>query len=201
MSSARGSQQPQARLFANRVVVRQFTRANNGIIAGADPELGTMTTENDMQMNKEAEDKTLHRMANVHDLLKMWQGRQNLRATQIEFRAQNKQITAMESNSDTEEIVTASWTLCQHDGVAAFQLSERCPLAPPCSAKDIPGGWTHIFNVRRIRRFNCHPVESDENSAPECILETEDWLNWNGDLDKPNDSEDDCWVEVESVIK
>jgi len=96
MSSARGSQQPQARLFANRVVVRQFTRANNGIIAGADPELGTMTTENDMQMNKEAEDKTLHRMANIHDLLKMWQGSQNLRATQIEFRAHNKQITAME---------------------------------------------------------------------------------------------------------
>jgi hypothetical protein len=43
-----------------------------------------------------------------------------------------------------------------------------------------------------------YPVESDEDSAPENILDTEDWLNWNGDLDNPNDSEDDCAADVES---
>jgi hypothetical protein len=29
-------------------------------------------------------------------------------------------------------------------------------------------------------------------------LDTEDWLNWNGDLDNPNDREDDCAADVES---
>jgi hypothetical protein len=32
-------------------------------------------------------------------------------------------------------------------------------------------------------------------------LDTEDWLNWNGDLDNPNDCEDDCVVDFESCIK
>jgi len=63
------------------VVVRQFARANNGILAGTDPELDTMNTENDSEMKKEAEEQKLHRMAKVHDLLEMWQGSQNLHAT------------------------------------------------------------------------------------------------------------------------
>ena len=57
------------------------------------------------------------------------------------------------------------------------------------------------MNVRRIRRINRHPVESDEDSAPECILDTEHWLNWNGDLDALNDSEGDSRVDVESDIE
>jgi hypothetical protein len=100
--------------------------------------------------------------------------------------------------SDTEEIVKSSWSLSQHDGMAAFKLSERSPLPPPLFAKDLPGGRTQLWNVRRIWTINCHPVESDEDSAPESILDTEDWLNWNGDLDNPNDSEDDCAADVES---
>jgi hypothetical protein len=44
-------------------------------------------------------------------------------------------------------------------------------------------------------------VESDDGSAPECISQTADWLNWNGDLDNPNDSEDDCTVEIESDME
>jgi hypothetical protein len=79
-----------------------------------------------------------------------------------------------------EEIVKPSRLLFQHDGVAAFKLSERSPLLPGLSAKDLPGGRTQILNVRRIRRINRHPVESDEDSAPESISDTEDWLNWNG---------------------
>jgi len=56
------------------------------------------------------------------------------------------------------------------------------------------------MNVRQIRRIDCHPVESDEDSASETISDTEDWLNWNGDLDNPNDSEDNCAADIESDI-
>jgi hypothetical protein len=41
-------------------------------------------------------------------------------------------------------------------------------------------------------------VESDENSAPESISDTKDWLNWNGDLNNSNDSEEDCVAADES---
>jgi hypothetical protein len=69
------------------------------------------------------------------------------------------------------------------------------------SAKDLPRGQTQILNVRRIWRINCHPVESDEDSVPDSISVTEDWLNWNGDLDYPNDSEEDCAADNDSVIE
>jgi len=184
-----------------KVVVRQFARANNGILAGTDPELDTTNTENDSEMKKEAEKRKLHRMAKVHDFLEMWQGSQNLRATQKESRAQNKQMTAVGYISDMEEIVKASWSLFQHAGAAAFKLSERSPLPPALSAKDLPGGRTRILNVRRIRRINRHPVETDEDSAPERISDTDDWLNWNGDLDDPNDCEEDCAADDESNIE
>jgi len=92
---------------------------------------------------------------------------------------------------DTEEIVKASCSLFQHDCAIAFKLSERSPLPPALSAKDLPGGRTQILNIRRIRRFNRHPVVSDKDSAQESISDTDDWLNWNGDLDSTNYSEDD----------
>jgi len=107
-----------------KVVVRQFARANNVILAGTDPELDTMNTENYSEMKNEAEETKLHRMAKVHDFLEMLQGSQNLRATQKESRTQNKQMTAVGYISDTEEIVKSSWSLSQHDGTAAFKLSE-----------------------------------------------------------------------------
>jgi len=184
-----------------KVVVRQSARANNGILAGTDPELDTTNTENHSEMKKEAEERKLHRMAKVHDFLEMWQGSQNLRATQKVSWAQNKQMTAVGYISDTEEIVKASWSLFQHDGAAALILSERSPLPPALSAKNLPGGRTQILNVRRIRRINPHPVESDDDSAPDSISDTEDWLNWNGDLDNPNDSEEVCAAADESDIE
>jgi len=98
-------------------------------------------------------------------------------------------------------MVNASWSLFQHDGAAAFKLSERCPLPPPLSVKDLSGGQTPILNARRIRKINRHPVESDEDSAPESISDTEDWLNLNGDLDNPTDSEDDCRADFQSDIE
>jgi len=184
-----------------KVIVRKFARANNGILARTDPALDTLNTENNSEMKKEEEERKLHRMANIHHFLEMLQGSQNLRATQKKSRAQNKQMTAVGYISDTEEIVKASWSLFQHDGAAAFKLSERSPLPPALSAKDLPGGWTQILNVRRIRRINHHPVKSDEDSAPESISDTDDWLNWNGDLDHPIGSEEDCAADNESDIE
>jgi len=170
-------------------------------LAGTDPELDTRNTGNDLEMKKQAEERKLHRMAKVHNFLEMWQGSQNLSATKKESCGQNNQMTTVGYISDTEEIVKASWSLFQHDGAAAFKLSERSPLSPALSAKDLPGGRTQILNVRRIRRINRHPVASDKNSAPESISDTDDWLNWNGDLDNPNDSEDDCAADDKSDIE
>jgi len=109
-------------------------------LAGTDPELDTTNTENDLEMKKEAEARKLHRMVKVHGFLEMWRGSQNLRATQKESRAQNKQMTTVGYISDMEVIVKASWSLFQHEGVAAFKLSARSPLPPGLSAKDLPGG-------------------------------------------------------------
>jgi len=64
------------------VVVRQFARANNRILASADPELDTINIANNWEMKKDAEERKLHRMAKVHDFLEMRQVSQNLRATQ-----------------------------------------------------------------------------------------------------------------------
>jgi len=71
-------------------IIGQFARANTGILAGTDPKLNTTNTENDSEMKKEAEERKLHRMAKVDDCLEMWQGSQNLHATQNESRSQNK---------------------------------------------------------------------------------------------------------------
>jgi len=95
--------------LCEKVIVRQFARANNGILAGTDPELDTPNSANDSEMKKEAEQRKLHRMAKVHDFLVMWQGSQNLRPMHEESSAQNKQMTAIEYISDTEEIINASW--------------------------------------------------------------------------------------------
>jgi hypothetical protein len=184
-----------------KVVLRQFALANNGMLAGTDPELNTTNTENDSEMKKKAEERKLHRMAMVHDFLEMWQCSLNLCATQNKSRARNIQMTAVGYISDTEEIVKASWSLFQHDGAAAFKWSERSPLPLALSAKDLPGGRTQILNVCRIRRINRHPVESDEDSAPQSIADTDDWLNWNRDLDNPIDSEEDYTADDESDIE
>jgi hypothetical protein len=137
------------------------------MLAGNNPVFNTANTENDSEMQKEVDGRKLHRMVKVQDFLEMWQGSQNLCATQKESCAQNKRMTAIQYISDTEEIVKVSWSLFQHDGAAAFTLSERSPLPPALSAKDLPGGRTQILNVRRIRRIHCHPVEMDEESVPE----------------------------------
>ena len=68
--------------------MRQFARANNGILAGIDRELDNPHTENKSEMKTEAEEMKLHRMTKIHDFLEMWRGSQNLCATQKESRVQ-----------------------------------------------------------------------------------------------------------------
>jgi len=170
------------------VVVRQYARANNGILAGDDPVLDRSESDNDLELKGDAEEKKLHRMAKVHDFLEMWQGSQTLSTTERESRGQNKQMTDVGYILDTEDCVKASWSIFQHDGAAAFKLSERSPLPPALSAKQLAGGQTEVWNVRRIWRIDRHPAEGHDDSAPETVADTENWLNWNSDLDNPNES-------------
>jgi len=50
-------------------------------------------------------------MAKVYDFWEMWQGIQNIVATQKEAHALNKQLSAVVYIWDTEDIVKASWSL------------------------------------------------------------------------------------------
>jgi len=102
--------------------------------------------------------------------------------------------------SDTEESVKASWSLFEDDGVVAVKLSERSPLPPALSAKELAGGRTQVLNVHRIRRIDRHPVKSDDDRAPACISDTENWPTLNGDLDNPHESEDNCEADNESDV-
>jgi len=112
------------------IIVEEFARANDGLLAGDDPVLHPTSTDTDMEMKREAVQKKLHPMPKVHNLLEMWPGSEILRATQKESRAQNEPLAAVGYISDTEEIVKASWSDFQHDGAAAFKLSEKSPVPP-----------------------------------------------------------------------
>jgi hypothetical protein len=57
------------------------------------------------------------------------------------------------------------------------------------------------MNVCGIRIINRHPVENDEDSAPESISDNKDRLPWNADLDNPKDSEEDCAAVDDSNIE
>ena len=77
------------------VIVTQFARADNRILAGNKTELVTTNSENDSEMKKEAEERILRRVGKVHNFLEMWQGSQNLCAMQKESCPQNKPMTAV----------------------------------------------------------------------------------------------------------
>jgi len=51
------------------VVVSNLARANNRILAGNEQALNTMNIENDLEMKKEVQERTSHRMAKVHPVL------------------------------------------------------------------------------------------------------------------------------------
>jgi len=81
-------------------------------------------------MKRELEQKQLHRMGKVLDISEMWYGCQNLYAIQKESQAQYKPLAVMGYISDTEVIIKASQSSCQHGGAAGFELSEWSPLPP-----------------------------------------------------------------------
>ena len=161
----------------------------------------TTETENDLELKKEVEERKLHRMAKVHNFSEMWQGSQNIGATQNESCANNKQMTPVEYISDLEKIVKPSMSLFQHDGAAAFNLSERSPLPPAMSVRDIPGGRTQVFNFREIQWTDRHPAETDRHSAPESISNIESGPPWNGHFDNRQAREPDLEQDKESDIE
>jgi len=172
----RQSKTPSETLW-EKVVVRQYAWSDSVIVAGDDPALDRSATDNELELKREAEERILHRMAKVHDILEMWQGSQNLRSTKKESHPQNKQMTAIGYISDTADSVKASWSLFQHDGAAAFKLSERSLLPPALSAKEHAGEWTKVLNVCRLRRIDRHPARGDDDSASELIPNSENWVN------------------------
>jgi len=101
------------------------------------PVLDSTNTDNDSEMKQEEEEWKLDRMAKVHDIAELWLGSHKRPDTQMESRVHNKQMTAVGYISDTEEVFKALWSLFQYEDVTAFKLSERSPLPPPLSAKDL----------------------------------------------------------------
>jgi hypothetical protein len=69
------------------------------------------------------------------------------------------------------------------------------------SAKILPGDQTQILNVREIWRINRHPVGIEQDGTPESISGTNRCLNWDGDCDNSNLSEEICAAEDESEIE
>jgi len=128
----------------------------------------------------------------------MGQGSQNLCATQKQSRAQNKQMTAVRYISDSKEIIKASRSNFHHACAAAFILSQRSLLPPALSAKNLPGEQTQVLNVRRIRRIDRHPTKCDQDSTHQSVCNTQNLFTWNGDLDNPNQSKDNCVADDES---
>jgi len=131
----------------------------------------------------------------------MWQGSENLRATQKESRARNKQLTAVRYISNIEEIVNTSWLNIQHDGAAVSKLSESTPLPQAFSAKYIAGRQTQQFNGRPISIFDGHPAKSHQDSAPFSLWDCENWLDWNHDSDNPKQCKDDWEADNQSDIE
>jgi hypothetical protein len=81
------------------------------------------------------------------------------------------------------------------------KLLERSHVPPALSGKKLPGGQKHELIVHRIKQIDIHPAERGEDSAPESVSDNEIRLDWTGDLDKPNESEDNWEVDNESEIE
>jgi hypothetical protein len=128
-----------------KMVVRQFARSNNGVLAGDTTDLKTLAS-GDIEAQKAVEDKKLNRLAKVHDFLDMRDGSQKLRHMQRAARAQNSKMTAIGYISDTEETVDEGWSSINHDGVTAFKAIERSNCGLPASLPRIklPKGRTQI---------------------------------------------------------
>jgi hypothetical protein len=106
-------------------------------------------------------------------------------------------MTAVAYSSVTKDIIKVLWSSLQHDGAAAFKLLEGLPLLLALSAKDLPEEPTQILHICRIRRIECHRSGHDEECAPEHNSNTENCLNWNGELVNANESKFNCEADDE----
>jgi hypothetical protein len=89
-------------MLRNKVIVKYFVVVNNSIMGGNNLTLDTMKLEYHIELNRKAKERTLLRLAKVHDILAMWQWSQNLHATMMEFHSQNGLMTAIAYCSNTE---------------------------------------------------------------------------------------------------
>jgi hypothetical protein len=71
----------------DNVFDRQYAPGNDSRMAADDSVSDPTKAENDIELKREAEARSLHRMVNFNDFLEMWQGSQNLCATQKESHA------------------------------------------------------------------------------------------------------------------
>jgi hypothetical protein len=58
--------------LCENVIVRQLALATNRLLAGDDPALDMINTNDDSEMKRKAEHQKGHRMGKVHDCLEMW---------------------------------------------------------------------------------------------------------------------------------
>jgi len=149
------------------VAVRKFAQANNRIFEGDDQALDMTNKDNNSETKKEVLESQVPRMVKAHDILEILYCSPKQHATQKESYTQHKVMSVVGYIPYLEEMLEVSWSLFQHDVVAAFKLSARSPLPPALSAKDIPGGRTQLLSVPRISTINHHPVKSAEDSTPE----------------------------------
>jgi hypothetical protein len=96
-----------------------------------------MISENNFETKTMAKEQRSYTVAKVYDRLGMWLDSQNVRATQKVSHTENKQISAVGYILVLAEVVKVSWSLIQHDGEAAFKFSERSPLQPALSEKNL----------------------------------------------------------------
>jgi len=92
---SRWPSKPTGKTIHGNVITTQFAWADIRTLAHGDAVLDNMNAENYLDMKGEVEQQKFHRMGKVHDFLEIWQGSQNLWATEKESRTQNTQMTAV----------------------------------------------------------------------------------------------------------
>jgi hypothetical protein len=64
--------EPTGETLRNNVDVRKYAQANHGIMAGDKPVLDPTEAENDIELTRDAEERQLHGVAKVLNLLELW---------------------------------------------------------------------------------------------------------------------------------
>jgi hypothetical protein len=122
-------------MLSDQVVVSEFGWKYIGILADDNHAMDTTNTDSKLEMTRDVEHKTLHRIGSMHAVLEIRQGHHNLCAIHKECHDNNKQITARQFISDTNETIKLCWSNFQHDGTAQLKFSHRPPVPAAWCAK------------------------------------------------------------------